>query len=80
MIAFALLPGPYALIVVLFVPAGTARGNLTVLRAAAVTDRWETAHYSRFSGAPRLRRLPLQQPSHPAPEPPSPSCSKALPP
>ncbi|GGX94463.1 MFS transporter [Streptomyces fructofermentans] len=48
--AFALVPGPYTLLVVLSVAAGTVRGNLTLLQATAVTDRWGTAHYGRLSG------------------------------
>ncbi|MEV8533965.1 MFS transporter [Streptomyces sp. NPDC051211] len=48
--ALALLPGPYALVAVLSVLAGTVRGNLTLLQATAVTDRWGTTHYGRLSG------------------------------
>ncbi|MFF8263704.1 MFS transporter [Streptomyces virginiae] len=48
--AFALIPGPYALLVALSVLAGIVRGNLTLLQATAVTDRWGTTHYGRLSG------------------------------
>ena len=29
--------------------AGTVRGNLTLLQATAVTDRWGTSHYARLT-------------------------------
>lgn len=48
--ALALVPGPYALLVVLSVAAGMVRGNLTLLQATAITDRWGTTHYGRLSG------------------------------
>ncbi|SBU92201.1 Predicted arabinose efflux permease, MFS family [Streptomyces sp. Ncost-T6T-1] len=48
--ALALTPGPYALLVALSVAAGTVRGNLTLLQATAITDRWGTTHYGRLSG------------------------------
>ncbi|MGW7362061.1 MFS transporter [Streptomyces sp. NPDC054841] len=48
--ALALSPGPYALLIALSVAAGTVRGNLTLLQATAVTDRWGTTHYGRLSG------------------------------
>ncbi|MET9322387.1 MFS transporter [Streptomyces sp. NPDC003038] len=53
--ALALIPGPVPLLVLLAVVAGIVRGNLTLLQATAVTDRWGTAHYGRLSallGAP----------------------------
>ncbi|MGW6707190.1 MFS transporter, partial [Streptomyces sp. NPDC054956] len=53
--ALALVPGPMPLLVVLSVLAGVVRGNLTLLQATAVTDRWGTEHYGRLSallGAP----------------------------
>ncbi|MBT2456818.1 MFS transporter [Streptomyces sp. ISL-86] len=46
----ALIPGPMPLLVVLAVVAGVVRGNLTLLQATAVTDRWGTTHYGRLSG------------------------------
>lgn len=52
---FALIPGPYTLLALLSVLAGVIRGNLTLLQATAVTDRWGTTHYGRLSallGAP----------------------------
>ncbi|MFD9058259.1 MFS transporter [Streptomyces albidoflavus] len=48
--AFAAVPGPYALLIATSVLAGMVRGNLTLLQATAVTDRWGTAHYGRLSG------------------------------
>ncbi|NED22280.1 MFS transporter [Streptomyces sp. SID9913] len=48
--AFAAAPGPYALLIAVSVVAGMVRGNLTLLQATAVTDRWGTAHYGRLSG------------------------------
>ncbi|WP_399495314.1 MFS transporter [Streptomyces sp. P9(2023)] len=53
--ALALIPGPMPLLVVLAVLAGVVRGNLTLLQATAVTDRWGTTDYGRLSailGAP----------------------------
>ncbi|MEU2117043.1 MFS transporter [Streptomyces sp. NPDC016459] len=53
--ALALVPGPIPLLVLLSVLAGVVRGNLTLLQATAVTDRWGTTHYGRLSallGAP----------------------------
>ncbi|MFE5958011.1 MULTISPECIES: MFS transporter [Streptomyces] len=48
--ALAVAPGPYGLLVALSVAAGTVRGNLTLLQATAITDRWGTTHYGRLSG------------------------------
>lgn len=48
--ALGVIAGPYALLVALAVVAGTIRGNLTLLQATAVTDRWGTTHYGRLSG------------------------------
>ncbi|MFF6786980.1 MFS transporter [Streptomyces sp. NPDC012510] len=48
--AFALIPGPYPLLAALAVLAGTVRGNLTLLQATAITDRWGTHRYGRLSG------------------------------
>lgn len=48
--ALALVPGPYALLIALSVVAGMVRGNLTLLQATAITDRWGTTHYGRLSG------------------------------
>uniref|UniRef100_UPI003F68284C MFS transporter n=1 Tax=Streptomyces polyasparticus TaxID=2767826 RepID=UPI003F68284C len=47
--ALGLVPGPTALLVVLSVAAGMVRGNITLLQATAVTDRWGTADYGRLS-------------------------------
>ncbi|MEU7599606.1 MFS transporter [Streptomyces sp. NPDC041003] len=48
--ALATVAGPYALLVAVSVLAGVIRGNLTLLQATAVTDRWGTSHYGRLSG------------------------------
>lgn len=48
--ALALTPGPYPLLLLLSIAAGMVRGNLTLLQATAVTDRWGTTHYGRLSG------------------------------
>ncbi|MDK1349157.1 MFS transporter [Streptomyces sp. 378] len=48
--AFAATPGPYALLIAVSVMAGMVRGNLTLLQATAITDRWGTTHYGRLSG------------------------------
>ncbi|MBB1261602.1 MFS transporter [Streptomyces alkaliterrae] len=46
----AVVPGPYALLVAVSMVAGMVRGNLTLLKATAVTDRWGATHYGRLSG------------------------------
>ncbi|MGW6917902.1 MFS transporter [Kitasatospora sp. NPDC054939] len=51
----ALIPGPIPVLAAVAVLAGTVRGNLTLLHATAVTDRWGTSAYGRLSallGAP----------------------------
>ncbi|MET8435983.1 MFS transporter [Streptomyces sp900116325] len=48
--ALAIVPGPYALLLMLSVAAGMVRGNLTLLQATAIADRWGTTHYGRLSG------------------------------
>ncbi|MFC9291334.1 MFS transporter, partial [Streptomyces sp. NPDC057052] len=48
--AFAVTPGPYGLLIAVSVVAGMVRGNLTLLQATAITDRWGTTHYGRLSG------------------------------
>ncbi|MCX5582901.1 MFS transporter [Streptomyces erythrochromogenes] len=53
--SLAFVPGPMPALVCLAVLAGVVRGNLTLLQATAVTDRWGTTHYGRLSallGAP----------------------------
>jgi MFS family permease len=45
----AAVPGPVPLLVLIAVLAGAVRGNLTLLQATAVPDRWGTAHYGRLS-------------------------------
>lgn len=47
--ALAVVPGPMALLIALAIAAGMVRGNLTLLQATAVTDRWDTTHYGRLS-------------------------------
>ncbi|WP_443032982.1 MFS transporter [Streptomyces sp. DH10] len=49
-VAFAAVRGPYALLITVSVVAGMIRGNLTLLQATAITDRWGTTHYGRLSG------------------------------
>jgi MFS family permease len=46
----AAVPGPIPLLVALAIAAGMVRGNLTLLQATAVTDRWGTTDYGRLSG------------------------------
>ncbi|MFJ8723601.1 MFS transporter [Streptomyces sp. NPDC093269] len=48
--ALASVSGPFPLLIVLAVAAGMVRGNLTLLQATAVTDRWGAADYGRLSG------------------------------
>ncbi|MFF1306549.1 MFS transporter [Streptomyces sp. NPDC058307] len=48
--AFALVSGPFPLLVGIAIAAGMVRGNLTLLQATAVTDRWGTTHYGHLSG------------------------------
>ncbi|MGW7786667.1 MFS transporter, partial [Streptomyces tricolor] len=48
--AFAATPGPYVLLIAVSIVAGMVRGNLTLLQATAITDRWGAAHYGRLSG------------------------------
>ncbi|MDQ1049250.1 MFS transporter [Streptomyces sp. V4I2] len=48
--ALAVVPGPYPLLLLLAVAAAMVRGNLTLLQATAVADRWGTADYGRLSG------------------------------
>ncbi|MDT0481897.1 MULTISPECIES: MFS transporter [Streptomyces] len=48
--AFAMVSGPFPLLVGIAIVAGMVRGNLTLLQATAVTDRWGTMQYGRLSG------------------------------
>lgn len=48
--SLAFTPGPMPLLIALAILAGVVRGNLTLLQATAVTDRWGTTHYGRLSG------------------------------
>ncbi|MEV4947732.1 MFS transporter [Streptomyces sp. NPDC053755] len=48
--ALAVTPGPYGLVIAVSIAAGMIRGNLTLLQATAITDRWGTEHYGRLSG------------------------------
>ncbi len=48
--AFAAVSSPYALLLAVSVVAGMVRGNLTLLQATAITDRWGATHYGRLSG------------------------------
>ncbi|MEW2630274.1 MFS transporter [Streptomyces sp. NPDC048389] len=49
-LALALVSGPVPLLILLSVLAGVVRGNLTLLQATSVADRWGTAAYGRLSG------------------------------
>ncbi|GAA3109966.1 MFS transporter [Streptomyces rectiviolaceus] len=49
-LALGLVPGPIPFLILLAVLAGVVRGNLTLLQATAITDRWGTTHYGRLSG------------------------------
>ncbi|GCB52280.1 integral membrane transport protein [Streptomyces sp. NL15-2K] len=48
--ALAAVSGPYPLLLLLAITAGMVRGNLTLLQATAVSDRWGTTHYGHLSG------------------------------
>jgi MFS family permease len=48
-ILIAVIPGPTWLLLAAAIAAGTVRGNLTLLQATAVTDRWGTTHYARLT-------------------------------
>lgn len=48
--SFAVFPGPLPFLVALSLVAGMIRGNLTLVQATAVADRWGTVHYGRLSG------------------------------
>ncbi len=48
-LALGLVPGPLWLLIVLAVLAGMVRGNITLLQATAVADRWGTGAYGRLS-------------------------------
>lgn len=77
-VAFAIVPGPFGLLIAVSVVEGVVRGNLTILQAAAITDRWGTTHYGRFSGilsAPAMTASALA----PSPPPSSPHPSAAHP-
>jgi MFS family permease len=43
------VPGPVSVLIGIAILAGTIRGNLTLLQATAVADRWGTAAYGRLS-------------------------------
>jgi MFS family permease len=47
--AFAMVSGPFPLLAGIAITAGMVRGNLTLLQATAVSDRWGTTHYGRLS-------------------------------
>jgi hypothetical protein len=40
------------LLIALAIAAGMVRGNLTLLQATAVPDRWGATHYGLLSGLP----------------------------
>ncbi|WP_017594197.1 MFS transporter [Nocardiopsis potens] len=45
-----LVAGPFALVLVVALAAGTVRGVLTLLQATAVSDRWGTERYAALNG------------------------------
>lgn len=47
--ALGLVTGPLWFLVALSIAAGMVRGNITLLQATMVTDRWGTAHYGKLS-------------------------------
>ncbi|MFE5512396.1 hypothetical protein ACFQ9J_17655 [Streptomyces sp. NPDC056529] len=47
---FVLVPGPCPVLIAVSVAADAVRGNLTLLQATAVTNRWGTTHYGSLSG------------------------------
>ncbi|WP_328941864.1 MFS transporter [Streptomyces sp. NBC_00250] len=48
--ALAITPGPHGLLIAVSIAAGMVRGNLTLLQATAITDRWGVQHYGKLSG------------------------------
>lgn len=46
----AAVPGPLPLLIALAMLAGMVRGNITLLQATAITDRWGATHYGHLSG------------------------------
>ena len=48
-ILIAVIPGPTWLLLAAATAAGTVRGNLTLLQATAITDRWGTTNYARLT-------------------------------
>ncbi|WP_446045817.1 MFS transporter, partial [Streptomyces olivaceus] len=48
--SLAMTPGPYPLLVLLSVIAGMVRGNVTLLQATAITERWGATHNGTLSG------------------------------
>ncbi|MFD3876632.1 hypothetical protein [Streptomyces microflavus] len=53
----AVTPGPCSLVIAVSIATGMVRGNLILLWATPITDRWGTQHYGRLSallGAPAM--------------------------
>lgn len=46
----AVLPGPYAALIIVSMVVGVSRGTYTLIQATAVSDRWGTAHFGRLNG------------------------------
>lgn len=46
----AVLPGPLALLTIVAILVGVARGAYTLIQATAVSDRWGTADFGRVNG------------------------------
>jgi hypothetical protein len=49
--AFAAVPGPPGLLIVIGIVAGAVRGAYTLVQASAVADRWGTRNYGSINGA-----------------------------
>lgn len=50
LVAFALISGPFAVLVLLALLAGAARGALTLVQATAVVERWGTERLGTLNG------------------------------
>ncbi|MGH3357337.1 MAG: MFS transporter, partial [Nocardioidaceae bacterium] len=46
----ALLPGPLAVLIIVSMVVGVARGTYTLIQATAVSDRWGTRHFGQLNG------------------------------
>ncbi|UPK75376.1 MFS transporter [Nocardioidaceae bacterium SCSIO 66511] len=46
----AILPGPYAALVIISMAVGVSRGAYTLIQATAISDRWGTTNFGRLNG------------------------------